>query len=197
MKYKKGITGLLISILLLGGTGIDVFGFMGFGGSEKWTEEVQLSDGRVIVIEREMLSERGGDEWVSNRSGTKPKEYRIRFTHPDGSGKMIEWRTTKLSPRTWPEIPLILDLESGCPIVFSIVGISAGCEIYSKYIYRNGSWNEEALPDKLEKRISNLFLRLGTDMPKFVDIKAKLKGNSDVRTRRALRHVGPSRLICS
>jgi hypothetical protein len=31
-------------------------------GSEKWKEEVQLSDGRIIVVERETIRERGGDE---------------------------------------------------------------------------------------------------------------------------------------
>ncbi|MFM9438477.1 hypothetical protein ACFDR9_005584 [Janthinobacterium sp. CG_23.3] len=36
------------------------------GGSEKWKEEVQLSDGRVIVVERETIRARGGDEWAHN-----------------------------------------------------------------------------------------------------------------------------------
>jgi len=49
--------------------------------SENWKEEVQLSDGRIIVVERERLGESGGDEWASNRSGSKPKEYRIRFIY--------------------------------------------------------------------------------------------------------------------
>ncbi|NVN90381.1 MAG: hypothetical protein HXX11_07220 [Desulfuromonadales bacterium] len=112
--------------------GCPLLGYLGFGGTEKWKEEVPLSNGRVIVVERETLREGGGGEWASNRSGTKPKEYRIRFAHPDGSGKMIEWRSTKKSPRTYPEFPLILDLESGQPIVFAIVAISAHrCEVYS------------------------------------------------------------------
>lgn len=132
-------------------------GFFGlFGGSEKWKEEVRLSDGRVIVVERELISEAGGDEWASNRSGTKPKEYRIRFSHPDRTQEKIGWQSTKKSPRTWPEVPLVLDMESGQPIVFSLVAISAGCEIYSKYIYHNGAWIEESLPEQFEKRTTNL-----------------------------------------
>lgn len=43
-------------------------------GSEKWKEEVQLSDGKVIVVERELITEGGGDEWANNRSLSKPKE---------------------------------------------------------------------------------------------------------------------------
>lgn len=175
-------------------------GFFGvFSGGEKWKEEVRLSDGRVIVVDRELISEGGGDEWASNRSGSKPKEYLIRFAHPDGSGKTVEWRSTKKSPQTWPEIALVLDIEAEQPIVFSIVAISAGCEIYSKYIYKNGVWTEEALSESFEQRTTNLFLRLGTDMPKFVNLDTKQKINSGEEGRgyrRALKQVGPARKIC-
>lgn len=163
--------------------------------SENWKEEVQLSDGRIIVVAQEMLSEGGGDEWASNRSGTKPKEYRIRFAHLDGSGQMIEWRSKK-EFETWPEIPLIVDMEVGQPIVFSIVAISIGCEVYSKYVYRNGAWIEEALPEKFEQRTTNLFLKVGVDMPRFVDLETKRKVNAKPGYRRALKQVGPTRQVC-
>lgn len=173
-------------------------GLFGFGG-EKWKEEVLLSDGRAIVVERELLNERGGDEWAFNRSGTKPKGYLIRFAHPDGSRKTVEWRSTKKDFQTWPEIALILDIEAGQPIVFSLVAISAGCEIYSKYIYKNGVWAEEALPENFEQRTTNLFLRIGTDMPKFVnlDLKRKINTGTEGRGYRiALMQVGPMRKVC-
>lgn len=169
------------------------------GSSEKWKEEVQLSDGRVIVVEREMIGEAGGDEWALNRSGSKPKEYRIQFADSDDSGKKIEWRSTKLSPQTWPEVALILDVESGQPIVFSLAAISANCEIYSKYLYRNGAWVEETLAEKFEQHATNLFLRIGTDMPKFVNLDLKRKINSGAEGRgyrRALTQVGPNRKVC-
>ena len=164
-------------------------------GSEKWKEEVKLGDGRIIVIEREVLNERGGDEWASNRAGTKPKEYRIRFADPAGSGQIVEWRTTKLSPGTWPEIPLILDVEAAQPIVFASVAISNGCEVYSKYVYRNGVWIEEPLPENFDQRTSNLFLKVGVDMPKFVSLETKREINANYQ--RALTQVGPTRKICS
>lgn len=164
--------------------------------SDSWKEEVQLNDGRIVVVERETLHERGGDEWASNRSGTKPKEYRIRFAYPDGSGKMIGWRTTKVSPGTWPEIPLVFDVVSGQPTVFSLVAVSIGCEVYSKYIYRNGFWIEESLPEQFEQRTTNLFFGNGNDMPKFMNLAEKYKRNSDDGYRRALRQVGPTRKVC-
>lgn len=165
-------------------------------GRENWQEEVKLSDGRTIVVEREKLNEPGGDEWVSNRKGTKPKEYRIRFADPAGSGKVIEWRSTKQSPRNWPEIPLFLDMESGGATIYSLVAISIGCEVYSKYLYRNGVWVEEALPEKFEKRAANLFFGNRANLPAFIDLAEKQKRNSDDRFRSALRFVGPVRRIC-
>ena len=196
MKYKKEKIGLLILILILGVTSTSVLGFFGFGGTEKWKEEVQLSNGRIIVVEREIINERGGDEWASNRSGLKPKEYYIRFALPDGSGKIVEWRGTKRGPSTWPEIPLILDMESGQPVVFAIVDIRDRCETYCKYLYRNGVWSEEKLPEKFEQRTTNLFLKLGIDMPKFINLETKRKVNANKGYRRSIRQVGPNREVC-
>lgn len=181
-----------ISLILILGVSMSACG----NGSQKWKEEVQLSDGRIIVLEREILNERGGDEWASNRSGTKPKEYRIRLAPPEGSGQMIEWRSTKESPGTWPEIPLVFDMESGQPTIFSLVAISNGCEIYSKYVYRSGSWIEEPLSEQFERRTTSLFFGDGKDMPPFVNLEEKRKRNSGDGYRQALKQVGPTRKVC-
>lgn len=193
----KTLTSLLIAISLLTSMTANA-GLFGFG-NERWKEEVQLSEGRVIVVDRELINEAGGDEWALNRSGSKPKEYRIRFAHPNGSGKTVEWRSTKKSPQTWPEIALLLDVEAGQPVVFSILAISAGCEIYSKYVFKNEAWTEESLPESFDQRKTNLLLRLGTDMPKFVNLEKKQMINSGSEGRgyrRALRQIGPNRKIC-
>ena len=172
-------------------------GFFGlFGGSEKWKEEVQLSDGRVIVVERETIHKGGGDEWAFNRSGSMPKERRLRFTVTAGSTQMIEWRSIKKSPQTWPEKPLVLDVVAGQPVVYSLVAISPGCEVYSKYVYRNGVWIEEPLPEKFEQLNTNLFIRDGVDMPSFVNLETKREGNADSGYRRALKQVGPTVKVC-
>jgi hypothetical protein len=165
-------------------------------GTEKWKEEVQLSDGKIIVIDRETLREGGGDEWASNRSGSKPKEYRVKFSHTSAPGKIIEWRSTKTSPQTWPEKPLLLDLESAQPAVFSIVAISAGCEIYSKYVYENNVWIEAALTEEFATRTSNLFIGGGVDMPNFIDLAAKRRAIDDGGYRDSLKQVGPAKKVC-
>lgn len=164
-------------------------------GSTKWKEEVQLGDGHVIVVERETIREGGGDEWAFNRSGSKPKEYRIRFTNPDGSGAMIEWRSNKISPATWPEVPLAFDMVSGQPIVFSLVAISIGCRVYSKYVYQNSSWVEEPLSEQFEQRTTNLLIFDDKDMRQFVNLETKRVKNADSHTK-GYRQVGPTRKVC-
>ena len=189
VKYAKTAISLLMSVLTLGG----VIGCMTlFPPTEKWKEEVQLSDGRIIVVERESKYERGGGEWAHNRRGIKPDEYRIRFVYPEGSEKTIEWRSLKKSETLWPEVPLILDFESGYPIVFSAAGVGPGCLAYSKYIYKNDLWVEEALPNEgIEVRATNLFLRVGVDI---VDLEAKRSTLKD--SHRSRRQVGPTRVVC-
>ena len=44
---------------------------------EKWGEEVQLSDGRTIVVEREIILERGGDEWAHNRAPRITRDFAV------------------------------------------------------------------------------------------------------------------------
>jgi hypothetical protein len=138
----------------------------------------------------------GGDEWAYNRAGVKPREYRIRFSAPDGSAQTIEWKSIRKSPATWPEHPLILDVEAGKPIVISSVYISDACEVYLKYRYQDGAWLEQALPEQFEERTTNLLIRNGIDMPKFVNLQDKRKENADCCYRRAIRYVGPSRKVC-
>jgi hypothetical protein len=145
----------------------------GCGGNEKWEEEVQLSNGKIIVIERELIMEGGGAEWASNRSLSKPKEYRIQFADPNDAKKMIEWYSRKKSTDTWPEIPLVLDILQGKVVVFSSTSRSGGCLIYNKYIYQNGAWVEENLPPTFEQRTTNLFVFREKDFKKFIDVKIK------------------------
>jgi hypothetical protein len=163
---------------------------------EKWGEEVQLSDGKTIVVEREIILEPGGDEWAHNRSGKKPREYRIRFAAPDGAGQTIEWKSIKKSPNGWPEQALVLDVESDQAIVFASVYITDGCEVYLKYRYQDGAWVEHTLSEQFEQRSTNLFIRAGTNMPKFVTLPEKLKGNKEPNYRPSLRNVGPRRKVC-
>lgn len=162
---------------------------------QKWKEEVKLSDGRVIVVERELLTESGGDEWALNRSGSKPKEYQIRFEHPTGSGKTIEWHSRKKSPNKYPEIPLVLDVESGRAVIFSSVFSYGGCQVYSEYIFNNGTWVEEILPPEFVKRTTNLQILNNKEGLSFINLEHKRKKNSDARAQ-DYKQVGPKHPYC-
>jgi len=84
MKYVKGTVGLLMSILIMG-TSINAFGFLGLGG-DSWKEEVLLHDGSKLIVERSQSY--GGRHEI----GQSPpiKEHTITFTLP-GSDKTITW----------------------------------------------------------------------------------------------------------
>jgi hypothetical protein len=166
-------------------------------GDLSWKEEVRLNNGKIIVIERDQINESGGDEWALNRSGGKPKEYRIRFASPSGTRKMTEWRSTKKDDGMWPEVPLFFDFISEQPTIFSLVAIpnSNCCEVYSKYIYRNGAWVEEPLPEKFSPHASNLFFGTQKNMPSFLSLAEKAKRSSDSGYRQALKQIGPARMV--
>ena len=196
MKINDGMTRRFAKfavLLMVGGSMSANAGLFGFGDNKKWKEEVQLSDGRVIVVERELLTESGGDEWAVNRSGSKPKEHRIKFEYP--AGQLVEWRSIKKSPQTWPEIPLIFDMDAGQPVVFSSVFISGGCQVYSKYLYRSGAWIEEPLPPKFEQRATNLLIFSNRENFSLINLETKRKKNSDVRAQ-DFKQVGPKHPYC-
>jgi hypothetical protein len=189
---------LLKSMVLVLAMGISICahaGLFGLGGTN-WKEEVRLSDGRTVVIEREQINEGGGDEWAFNRSGTKPKEYRIRFQYPDGSRKEIEWKSTKMDSFRWPEMPLVFEVEPGQYVIYTLVAISNACEIYSRYVYREGTWEEEPLPDSFEPQATNLFFGDRKNMPSFLNLTEKSKRNSGSGYRKALKQVGPNKKVC-
>ena len=161
-----------------------------------WKEEVQLSDGKIIVVEREAIYVAGGAEWASNSSGSKIDEYHIRFEYPAGSGKLVEWRTTKKDLQTYPEIPLVFDVYSGQPTIFSLVSISLACEVYSKYVYKNGAWVEEQLSEQFEQHSTNLLFGTQKNLPRLLNLADKNKRNDGSGYRNALKYVGPNLKVC-
>lgn len=185
MKTNLGHWGLIVALVC----GLLV---AACSGTTHWKEEVQLSDGRIIVVERETQFEGGGGEWAHNRSLSKPKERRIRFQFVNKAGGIVEWRSTK-EWRGWPEIPLIVDVYADQPIVITIGG--EPCEQYFKYIYKNGVWSEETLPRKVEVQKTNLYLREDGET-RFVSIAEKQKENSSVDYGKWLKQVGPDTRVC-
>ena len=181
-----------LGLLLMMGLAMTACG----AGNKKWKEEVQLSDGKIIVIERQAIYESGGAEWASNRSGTKIKADVIRFLGSDGSGKIIDWKTRKIDSATYPEVPLVFDIEAGKPTVFTLLSVSAICDVYSKYVYQNGIWIEEKLTQQFEPHTTNLLFGSQEALPSLLKLQEKYKRNDKSGYRQALKHVGPSIKVC-
>ena len=163
-----------------------------------WTEEVELSNGQTIFIERETKHRPGGVEWVRG-SGWKPEQYIIRFQYPPGLGHMIEWRSTKISPATYPEFPLLLDTEpkKDIPFLVSIHWPKDGCFEYVRYVAREGSWVEDPLLAEFEPIPANLILgAAGLDLPKKVTLELKRRVNADIGYRKRLKQIGPKQSAC-
>jgi len=86
MKYTKETLGLFVAILIMG-TSMNAFGFLGFGGTS-WKEEVLLHDGSKIIVKRSQSY--GGRREIGQ---TPPiKEQDIAFTVP-GTNKTITWKS--------------------------------------------------------------------------------------------------------
>ena len=161
-------------IMIVGTIGLWTLFFRACTPQDKeWKEEVQLSNGKVIVVERELVMEAGGDEWASNRSGSKPKEYLIQFADPNNAKKIIEWHSIKKDIATYPELPLILDIVSGQLEVFSSIANAGGCQMYNKYRHQNGAWVEEKLPPTFPQRATNLFVMSRKEFKSFIDLETK------------------------
>lgn len=124
MKYLKGTFGLLISIVILG-TGMDAFGFLGFGGTS-WKEEVLLHDGQKVIVARSV--DRGGRHEI----GQQPpiKEQSLTFTLPTTSERII-WRSDYSQDVGLADfMPILLDIVEGTAYV---VTTPVGCLSYNKW----------------------------------------------------------------
>lgn len=192
---------MAISLTILGG------GMSACTGTSDidWKEEVRLSDGRIVVIERAVTLLGGASRSFLPEMGTgKSDEHRIRFASSAGIGKAIEWHSTKRDYLTYPETPLVFELDSSSqPIIFTIVGpvvsTTPPCAKYSKYIYRNGVWTEEALPEKFDQLATNLWLVQFPEKryaPKLLTLAEKRKLNPIDEYAPAFRQVGPAPKAC-
>lgn len=183
----------------------------------KWQEEVKLSTGEVIAVERETRFKGGGDPFQGVADLMT-----IRFRYPPNAKDMIEWRTVRYGDRSysspgmafardvgpgkggpcitgyWPEYPLLLDVDQETKELVLITrnaGTSEGCDEYFRYRYENGVWRDDMLPEVFEKRPHNLFLdaeKITT--PSFVNLE--LNSKSGQRKNIRFRQIGPDRCLC-
>ncbi len=162
----------------------------------KWQEEVKLSTGEIIVIDRDVKHAGGGAAWPQGQ-GSIPREHLIRFRYPAQTGPLIEWRSTKLSPATYAELPLVLDVGANNTWIIFTHFWEKGCRVYVKYLFQNGAWNEIPLSEDIETHSTNLFLAAGgVRRDGLISLAEKAKENSSPGYTPDYKQVGPKRKTC-
>jgi hypothetical protein len=186
---KRFLLGALMSGLL--------FSLTGCTKNVRWQEEVQLSTGEVIVIDREVKHAGGGAAWPQGQ-GSIPKEHIIRFRAPAHGDRLIEWHSTRLDKSTYAELPLALDVDADKTwMIFTRLPLGGACSQYLKYAFKNGVWVEVRLPEKIGVHRTNLFLAASSnDISGLIGIAEKTRVNANPGYPRALRQVGPNRFWC-
>lgn len=173
----------------------------GCSRSVSWTEEVQLSDGKAMTIERVTRHRPGGGEIALN-SGWRPELYIIRFKYdyPPRRNLDIEWRTNKWDGDrvTDPEFPLVMDVDKkNRPFIITYHGLRGACFEYLRYVYRDGGWYEDVLPDEFEPIRANLYIAAAAlDIPWRVSFKEKMLVMDDFQYSKRFKIIGPKRMDC-
>ena len=169
----------------------------GCDSTVKWREEVKLSTGEIITIDRE-VKHRGGGAALPQGQGTIPREHLIRFRYPAQTGPLIEWRSTKLSPATYAELPLVLDLGADKAwFIFTRHLPNEGCIQYMKYQSKNGAWTEPPLAEDIDTHPTNLFLAADSnEIEGLISIAEKAQENASMGYPKHLRKVGPKKKLC-
>lgn len=168
-RAKAGALAALLPVLL-----------SGCNRAERWQEEVQLQSGQVIVVDR-----RSDDDGAT-----------IRFTLPAQPDRPYEWRAAHDGGRGQHENPLVLDVENGMPVIYTVVATSPGCRLFTRYAYRDGGWSERVLPDQFKGRDMNLFVLSGLDIGDMVTLEQKRRESTALSYTRALRYQGPGNSQC-
>jgi hypothetical protein len=111
----------------LGVTSLNVFGFLGFGGTAKWKEEVLLHDGAKLIVERSQAY--GGYSEPASRERQLVEET-WEFVVPDTSKKVFWKNTFGKTPESSNLMLLILDFINGTPF---LAANPAGCNSYNTW----------------------------------------------------------------
>lgn len=184
-------------IALFGVAAIVQFSGCSFGTVQaRWTEDVQLSSGRVVQIERDETYE---------------------TTRPLGSGTdylMIAARLRLLNEEpmqtgewTQPLSALLFDQDARTG-EYVIVGAAPTCAIYNQlgrpdpvyleYRWRDGAWQSVALSDFSIDRVANLLVRIRPEAEKgHVTLDDKRRRDLPALTYRLFRRIDPQmRMPC-
>ena len=164
MRYTKVLLPLFVVFLTLGLTNMNAFGFLGFGETAKWKEEVLLHDGSKIIVER--WQKRGGRHEIGQEPGVRDQS--ISFTIP-GTKKVATWKdnySEEIGRSNF--IAVALHILDSIPYIITEPRL---CLSYNKWgrpnppyvIFKleDGTWQRIDIPD-LPKKFTNINLVVET-----------------------------------
>lgn len=142
--------------------GLPLLSIKGCQRTLAWQEEVQLSTGETIMIDREVTQDRGSG--LPGFKGYSTKEYLIRFKYPPQSGSTIEWSVSNVSAY-YGDTPLVLDISKDKVwFIYTEHTVSDHCVRYVKHRLQNGVWVETPFSNaSIDVHQTNLSLASGSE----------------------------------
>lgn len=125
-KFTMGLLTALTGIMTLG-TSMNAFGFLGFGNSATWKEEVLLHDGKTIVAERKQTY--GGKPTIDSRERSVLDE-EWTFQNPDNQQQVVWKNNLRRPPEGSSLMLMILGIKDGAPYIATS---PAGCIAYNHW----------------------------------------------------------------
>jgi hypothetical protein len=165
-----------------------------------WQEELQLSTGETIMIDRAVILEPGSG--LPPYMGPSTKAYHIRFRYPAQTGSVIEWNLQRwnfLKNHRYEENPLVLDLsQDKVWFIYTTRTVGTHCIRYVRYQFQKGVWIETPLSDGfVDVRPTNLFLAGAKNVKdggiiSLSEKKAQLRSSSNPASYK--KQVGPQQI---
>jgi len=182
MKNTKLSIGILITILVLGVTIMNVFGFFGFGNTLTWQEEVKLLDGRVITVTQKNR--------VEDRM---PREFWLTFKLPEFGNQEIVWHENLM--------PMVLNIYQQKLYVVGIPATTREFRQYGRlkpsylgYRYEAGRWQRidfNEIPEAIYD--ANLYFEnMALDRKKHVSLSDKEEMMKDERYMSYSKRIDPN-----
>ncbi|MEN3109663.1 hypothetical protein ACFONG_14240 [Uliginosibacterium paludis] len=140
----------------------------------QWREEVQLSDGRVVWVERTASAD--GMHEMGGPSGIKNEHYSLRFS-PPGDAPLPAWESKYR--------PMIFNYNSEKKEWYIVSSFYNGCETwfeleqpkypYIEFVFRQGAWVRVPLDERLVGQKTNMYREIDLEKgePFSIDLKRK------------------------
>lgn len=153
-----------------------------------WKEEVKLSSGEVITVQRTAKTKAFGE--IGGPGGWENEGMSVKVIHPKLPDNPPEWN--------FPFVPLVFDRDSQTKQWF-MVATFYSCQSwyalgrpklpYTEYRVINGQWVQQALTDSLIGRPANMLTRIHSSGEPDHTLASKTLAGSDLRTSKEYKSI--------